>query len=133
MKDRIKFRVWDGQKLHYPMYSNGMRVEINDTAWALVKYSMGDDGKPEPNVITISGVTDSVLMACTGLKDRNGDLIWEGDVLKAHGYVIWNDIEYRWSAVDLNWNNQRDVHDLDYLTSPFEVIGNIYENPDLLT
>ena len=122
MKDRFKFRVWDGEKLHHPDFI----TFYDDGEWEA--YCISD-----PKKIAWSEHENHVVMQCTGRKDRNGELIYEGDVLKAHGYVIWNDIEDRWSAVDLNWNDQREIHALDYLTSPFEVIGNIYENPDLLT
>ena len=73
------------------------------------------------------------FMQWTGLKDKNGVLIYESDILKAHGIVAWNDVEHKWSAIDINWNNQREWHCIDYLICPFEVIGNIYQNPELLT
>lgn len=68
----------------------------------------------------------------TGRKDVNGKEIYDGDVLKHHGIVKWDNEYHEWTAIDLNWNDKREVHDLDYLTSPFEVIGNIHENPELI-
>ncbi|RLD69256.1 MAG: hypothetical protein DRI95_00740 [Bacteroidetes bacterium] len=47
--------------------------------------------------------------------------------------VAWNDVEHCWSVIDLNWNDRRGWHAIEYLTSPFIVIGNIYENSDLLS
>jgi len=72
------------------------------------------------------------LMQYTGRKDINGNDIYDGDILKHHGIVKWCNEFHQWTAIDLNWNDNREVHDLDYLTSPFEIIGNIYENPELI-
>lgn len=67
-----------------------------------------------------------------GVLDTNKTKVFEDDVLKHHGLVAWNGVEHRWSAIDLNWNDKREWHDLDYLTVPFEVIGNRWESPELL-
>lgn len=72
------------------------------------------------------------IMQYTGLKDRNGKDIYEGDILRDHGIVAWNDVEHCWSRIDLNWNDRKEWHNLDSLTCPFEVIGNIYENKNLI-
>ncbi len=76
------------------------------------------------------------LMQFTGLKDKNGKEIYEGDILKEseHGIfeVVW---DLKWAKFKLDhtrvgstiqypeWN--RGIR--------MEIIGNIYENPDLLT
>lgn len=82
------------------------------------------------------------LMQFTGLKDKNNREIYEGDILKSiHGTtgnpmyeaVEWSENEGWWS-IRLSNNARYTLHDA--LTSQmgysYEVIGNIYENPELL-
>ena len=57
------------------------------------------------------------LIQCTGLKDKNGKLIYEGDIVKFKNF-------------DNKYYNRLDW---DYVSRfRLEVIGNIYENPELL-
>ena len=95
------------------------------------------------------------LMACTGLKDRNGDLIWEGDVLRTPAKDNWEKINYVSYEVFFHDNDSCDRHIgwqmnrthfygsicgtrifpnfTPKSVAAMEVIGNIYENPDSLT
>ena len=69
------------------------------------------------------------LIQCTGLKDKNGKLIYEGDVVRINNKDIYI-VEW------LSTYSQFHIEDygvLDItLSSTYEVIGNIYENSELL-
>ena len=69
----------------------------------------------------------------TGLKDKNGREIYEGDVLK-NDYgdiwvVVWNGTGF---MLELNGESKNIYSANEYYFSGCEVIGNIYENPELL-
>jgi hypothetical protein len=68
-----------------------------------------------------------VLMQYTGLKDKNGKEIYEGDILKTLTgicEVVWN--EYKWGV-----NYHKAFADWSF-EGECEIIGNVYENPELL-
>jgi len=77
----------------------------------------------------------------TGLKDKNGKEIYEGDILDSREEVVW--VNNGWFKKDLekSWEEflQDDVDTYDECQTRlnednnYEVIGNIYENPELLT
>lgn len=83
-------------------------------------------------------VDASTICQCTGLKDKNGKLIWENDIVKdekGNFYkAIWQNNYYQFSwicvkseifEVDVKW-------DLYIMRSfEIEVIGNIFDNPEL--
>ena len=74
---------------------------------------------------------DSALMQYTGLKDQNGKDIYEGDIVRLQnefvGPIVWSINGFTVERYVVGWNidakgNQDSV----------EIIGNIYENPDLI-
>ncbi len=80
-------------------------------------------------------VNPSTICQCTGLKDKNGKLIWENDIVNLKTgkvIVIWDKAEWRIKWIKDNiwrkdlhyWINENDWKG--------EVIGNIFDNPELL-
>ncbi|MGM8215159.1 YopX family protein [Bacillaceae bacterium W0354] len=70
------------------------------------------------------------LMEYTGLKDKNGKEIFEGDIVRCYGGEFYHGI-YEYDE-DLLVKDIRSLQ--DFIHAEFlEVIGNIYEHPHLLS
>ena len=91
-------------------------------------------------------VDPTTICQCTGLKDKNGNLIWENDVIKAtvrqnslcqsSSYSDFYQISYqeKYCYFYLKKKNNNLLFDgnWSYYLKSIEVIGNIFDNPELM-
>jgi len=71
---------------------------------------------------------------CTGLKDANGRLVYEGDIIASRfqGQLFTANIKYFRAGWVAEFHNWKPSLYLMCREAKFEVIGNIHENPELL-
>ena len=123
----IKFRAWHKEL--------GRMMSISDM-WFNVD-SLGEIGLNDTimnDYITVS--PDEIeLMQSTGLKDKNGKEIFEGDILKSNKYITSVFYERGAYCVKFYWTTNTTVtmNVISFIEKyKTKVIGNIYENPELL-
>lgn len=113
----IKFRAWNKITNHFSDFTN--------------EHKIGD--------INSNGLM--VFMQYTGLKDKNGVEIYEGDICRCWGGCEFNGYHEYNKIYEVKWQGsgfEMMINDCGYgwnYSNGFEyikVIGNIYENPELL-
>ena len=75
---------------------------------------------------------DTELMQYTGLKDKNGKEIYEGDIFYTGSKKILYIVEWIDCGLKGRQIKNKSWVGLDYWKDDIEVIGNIYENPELM-
>ena len=136
MKDRFKFRVWCKERKEWEKD----QVAITNKENYIIDFS----NQNFTRVTNIDPVQHEINF-CTGLKDKNGKLIFEGDILKEK-YFDSDKEQFEYAYLQIGYDEKwcsyyQQVIDYDYKEAfpefdfkeeNIEVIGNIYENPELL-
>ena len=113
MNDRFKFRVWNPDGKYYdddPQYN--VCVQIDPISG-----------------LVLAPFHNNIIEMCTGLKDKNGNLIYEGDRIFDGDYfwqVKWDNYNAQWILSDPEGYETLTEPDAKYL----EIIGNIHEQKD---
>ena len=118
----IKFRAWDGKNSEMA-YSDKEDCFYINKKGALFMYALP---KSETGLETIYH-RDYELMQYTGFKDKNGAEIYEGDIV-SYGFAFVGAVS--WSGKG-SWALGNNLSPAVYMDTA-EVIGNIYETPELL-
>lgn len=124
-----KFRAWDVHEKK--MFTNVQLIVWNGNVYA--------NGNSELNVDNLKGwsIDEKYLMQSTGLFDEYGKEIFDGDILHTPdnelAKVFWNDdlagwfVDFLYEIAELS-----EVADIQSNRSICAIVGNIYENPELM-
>ena len=109
----IKFRAWD--KIRKEM------IEIHNLYWF------------EENCVRFNGDGGAEILQFTGLKDKNGKEIYEGDVVQIYNGKNIElppfEVIFEYNSYSM-YNKDRNLHLVCF--DVCEVIGNKFENPEML-
>ena len=115
MNREIKFRLWDGKQMFDKIEGFGDPINDKSTVCLSIYYDNWACGE---------------LMQYTGLKDKNGKEIYEGDLIR--GMFDFGPAGFRELMLPVCWHNIQG-YQWDYWNlSPIEVAGNKFEHKELL-
>ena len=126
MQDRFKFRYFYNGKI-YDVFA----VDFMNKTAQLVSLDRKET--------LFKGIDIAKLIQCTGLKDKNGTLIYEGDIVRTDDNIIL--LTKIHQKIDMDYGRVEFIRDFGFkfpltyipsIANEVEVIGNIYENPELL-
>lgn len=136
MNDRFKFRVWDVQEQKYMFFDLSNKDSLSDFGYFATEEAPDYNEQieyPDTNCWSL------IIEQCTGLKDKNGKFIYEGDIIE-----LTRSRNYGWCRrgrrLKVQWNTFNccgfGFGAIGNLTTKCAenciVIGNIHETPDLL-
>lgn len=134
MNDRFKFRAWNK--------TAKIMKEVSQLNFS--EEQMGNlPNDSSKCTVHLCWQPSMIIMQCTGLKDRNGKLIYEGDIVRTWKFstgvtklsvIVWNETRCGFRLCDID-NYRRGIYRYPQSmvnVTTIEALGNVYENPELL-
>ncbi|ANJ65562.1 putative YopX protein [Pseudoalteromonas virus vB_PspP-H6/1] len=132
----LKFRAWHKNLKRFAPENCNIQIQGDDSHVSFDTFTGNFDTE-------VWHLVDCELIQYTGLKDKNGEEIYEGDIVKTdydNGYEVFTHV-VKWGGTSypafdlspsLNCESNGLSHVYDCGDTSIEIIGNIYENPELL-
>lgn len=120
MNRPIKFRAWDKKERKWAKIKEWSESGINATIY---------DGRSIPN-LELHSDDYYEWSQFTGLKDKNGKEVYEGDLLQLSPELHK---DYNDTIFSVSWDDEQCAWNIIKPLGDYVVIGNIYENPTLHT
>lgn len=134
----IKFRAWDkkNKKMLQPRAWRfkgwlGVIKTIHMTNTDILGTKTPPDVSPTENLKPSRSLKEFTLMQYTGLRDKNGKEIYEGDLVN---FPTGSSINYKvmFKNAGWYWGMKTPIGSMHKAHAELEVIGNIYESPELI-
>ena len=129
MNDRFKFRVWDENRKIYPIPTDFL-IDYDGNLWEQCTPIDNSDNH-------------LVIEQCTGLRDKNGKLIYEGDILQCidtklivcfnpeiAAFVFVRDFDIELCCgleLAITMRNAMSTDGAKYVSKRYEIIGNVHK------
>lgn len=140
MQERYLFKA--KRKDNGEWIQGNLITDETDDLKCFIGYIMGTDEDGIPHDIDVVLVDPDTICQCTGLKDKNGNLICENDIVAywdsystesglaeadCIGKVVWDD-----ETISFQVTNRLSAESYEVLGDECSVIGNVFDNPELL-
>ena len=148
MNNQLKFRVWL-PSLNKFGSDNSVFMDCYGKLYGVTRPSLVDDSRSIVNIGQFKEFSGHTIQWYTGLNDKNNNPIFGGDIIKEHHFEDWGDkIGYEYIGIVIYEEYSDDILYAGYKTIPAknqntkfrgnaiqsdcEVIGNVFENSELL-